>query len=94
MTLCRFKLKDWASSQYANCVLGKRLTLRLLQSRFVLMFTGHRWQREADALVDGAEGSSQLPLSSDGLQLTRVSQADAPETAQNGDSQVPTYTFV
>ncbi len=74
-----------------NCVLGKRITLRLW---FVLMFTDHRRQREADALIDGAEGSSQLPLSSDGLQLTRVSQADAPETARNGDSQVPTYAYV
>ncbi|KAL0027014.1 hypothetical protein WJX79_008750 [Trebouxia sp. C0005] len=46
-----------------------------------------RRQREAVAAVDEAEGSFQLPLSSDGLQLIRVSGANAPETAENGDSQ-------
>jgi hypothetical protein len=72
-------------------VLSKRRTLRLSRSRFVLtrVDADHRRQREADALVDEAEGSSQLPLSSDGLQLTRVSQADAPDTAQNVNNQVP-----
>ena len=74
-----------------NCVLGD---FRLSLLTFILMFTDYRRQREAVAAVDEAEGSFQLPLSSDGLQLTRVSEADVPETAENSDSQVPTYAYM
>ena len=53
-----------------------------------------RWQREAESPAEGAGGSSQLPLSSDGLQLTRVPQegvdtdmSTAQQEAQQGEAQ-------
>ena len=48
-----------------------------------------RWQREAETPAEGAEGGSQLPLSSDGLQLTRVPQEGVDtDTAQEEAQQV------